>query len=159
MYCLPYYPEKQPCTEDDLTCALLTALPRHFQSLLTEDDLDSFSVYRKAIHFVNDNPQLELTDADLTNETQLTEAAVDDDDPQPSSLASSEYEWESPYGNSIICCRCQKQGHMARFCFAEVCTNCGMTGHPSAACTSRSQRRRGGRRKGQFSHSHHQQYY
>lgn len=112
----------------------LTALPKHFQSYLTEEDMkDPPVVYKKALQFVTNNPQLKLSEAHLLRETCQPVAAVASSEPQAAPYAMKE-DTRGPSCKSIKCFRCHKSGHIAKYCCAEAYRNCGLVGHTAETC-------------------------
>ena len=136
-------PENKASLQEDKITAFLTALPKHFQSYLTDNDLkDPSTVYKKAMNFVRNNPQLKLTNSDLMKEARQSVAVVNVHKPQ--AVRYNRREEQRNYNDSFaVCFRCEKPGHIARNCWVEICRSCGMTGHSAATCRRFSAGRRG----------------
>lgn len=70
-------PESKRALQDDMLISYFTALPKHFQSSLTEEDMKKPDVvYAKSLKFIRNNPQLKLTQEDLIKEKRQVVAAV-----------------------------------------------------------------------------------
>lgn len=136
-------PENKVSIQEDKVTAFLTALPKHFQTYLTDNDMKNPSVvYKKATQFVRNNPQLKLTNADLMKETRQHVAAVSSSTRPRASPQDWRDERRKPPNNATVCFRCKKLGHVAQYCRADMCKTCGLVGHYAAICR-RSQAGRG----------------
>ena len=130
-------PEYKKSLENDLTSTFMLALPMHFRTYLTKEDLKvPTTVLEKALQFVHCNPQLKLRNEDIAKETRQTVAMVTQ---APDKRAYDKQQGARPKnnraaGNTITCYRCQKQGHIARDCRVSVCAKCNLVGHLAKDC-------------------------
>lgn len=119
-------PEHREAHRMDHVCFFLTALPRTFQTLLTEaDGTQPLAVFRKALDFVKNNPELAEEEAGVA-------AAASCHRSQQASARPRAAQGDAR--RQVECFRCHRLGHIARHCRVNFCQNCGTAGHTAATC-------------------------